>query len=126
MGNEEKLIQVTRFNTRLNSVLKTSHEAFTIYRSKGLITHLINRKHFVAAKYIDYLPDIINKPDFAGTNNGSIELVKCYKDNIFISIKLDVKRKKYYVSTIFDVKQGKIDSYVKSGRLIKVERKLLD
>lgn len=126
MGNEEKLIQVARFNTRLNSVLRTSYESFMIYRSKGLVTHLIKRKHYIAAKYIDYLPDIIKYPNYAGIYNGSIELVKCYKDNMFISIKLDVKRNKYYVATIFDVKQGKIDSYVKSGRLIKVANENLD
>ncbi len=39
-------------------------------------------------------------------------------DNIFISIKLDEKKSKYYIVTVFDVKKGKIDSYVKSGRLI--------
>jgi len=86
-----------------------------------LLAHLINRKHFVAAKYIDYLPDIIRQPDYIGIHNDSIELVKCYRDNIFISVKLDVSRSMYYVATMFDVKQSKIESYVKSGRLIKVD-----
>ena len=40
-------------------------------------------------------------------------MVKCYKDNIFISVKLDTKKSKYYVATVFDVKQSKIDSYVR-------------
>jgi len=84
---------------------------------------LINRKHFVAAKYIDYLPEVINNPDFAGMHGGNMELIKCFKDNIFISIKLDVKMSKYYVATVFDVKQSKIDSYVQSGRLIKIDEK---
>ena len=43
------------------------------------------------------------------------------KDNIFISVKLDTKKSKYYVATVFDVKQSKIDSYVRSGRLIKID-----
>ena len=59
---------------------------------------------------------VIKEPDYAGYNNGNIELVKRYKDNIFISVKLDTKRTKYYVATVFDVKQSKIDSYLKSGR----------
>ena len=82
------------------------------------MTHLIKRKHFIAAKYIDHLDEIISYPDYAGCYNGNIELVKCYNDNIFISIKLDEKKSKYYIATVFDVKKGKIDSYVKSGRLI--------
>ena len=52
--------------------------------------------------------------------------MKCYKDNIFISVKLDAKRNKYYVATAYEVKQGKIESYVKSGRLNKVEINALD
>ena len=86
-----------------------------------MLAHLINRKHFVAAKYIDYLPDIIRQPDYIGIHNDSIELVKCYKDNIFICVKLDSSRSKYYVATMFDIKQSKIESYVRSGRLRRVK-----
>ena len=48
------------------------------------------------------------------------EMVKCYKENIFITIKLDVKKNQYFVATMFDIKKGKLDSYVESGRLIKI------
>ena len=105
MRNEDKLIKVAHYNTKLNSVLGFDYSAFTIYRSKGLLTHLIKRKHFVAAKYIDRLDDIISHPDYAGCYNGNIELVKCYNDNIFVSIKLDEKESKYYIATVFDVKK---------------------
>lgn len=126
MGNSDKLFQVARFNPEFNKILKTSYEAFMIYQSKGLLTHLLKRKHYVAAKYIDNIPEIIRKPDYIGTYNSSIEFVKCYKDNIFISVKLDTKRNKYYVATAYEVKQGKIESYVKSGRLNKVGINVLD
>lgn len=121
MGKEDKLIKIANYNTKLNHFLGTEFESFTIYRSKGLLTHLINRKHFVAAKYVDYLPELIISPDYAGTHDGNIELVKSFKDNIFISVKLDTKESKHYVATVFDVKQSKIDSYVRSGRLIKID-----
>lgn len=117
----DKLIRIAEFNTKLNSLLSTDFMPFDIYRSKGLLSHLINRKHFTSAKYIDYLPEIIYSPDYAGYYNGSIELVKLFKDNIFISIKLDKKKHLYYVATMFDVKLSKIESYVKTGRLKKVE-----
>ena len=123
MGRDDKLIRIASYNTNLNHWLCVEYISFPIYRSKGLLTHLINRNHFVAAKYIDYLPEIIKTPDFAGVHDGNIELIKCFKDNIFISIKLDVKNNKYYVATVFDVKQSKIDSYVRSGRLVKIDEK---
>lgn len=74
MGKDDKLIKVASYNTKLNQWLGTEFESFAIYRSKGLLTHLINRKHFVAAKYIDYLPELITSPDYAGTHEGNIEL----------------------------------------------------
>ena len=113
----DKLIKISVFNTDLNSVIGTNYPAFNIYRSKGLLTHLIKRKHFIAAKYIDSIPEIISKPDYIGFTNGSIELVKIYKDNIMISIKLDKKNNHYYVATMFDIKSSKIEAYVRSGRL---------
>lgn len=117
----DKLIRIATFNTNLNALLGTEYQAFAIYRSKGLLTHLIKRKHFTAAKYVDYLPEIIETPDYAGYYDGNIELVKIFKDNIFISIKLDGKKLQYYVATMFDVKMGKIEYYLKTGRLKKVE-----
>ena len=122
LNMSDKLIKITTFNTDLNTILGTDFPAFSIYRSKGLLAHLINRKHFTAAKYIDYLPEIISDPDYAGCNSESIELVKIYKDNVFISIKLDKKKNKHYVATMFDAKTGKIDAYVQSGRLKKVPK----
>ena len=119
----DKLIKIAIFNTELNALLGTEFQNFVIYRSKGLLAHLINRKHFSAAKYIDYLPEIVESPDYAGYYNGNIELVKVFKDNIFISIKLDEKKNKYYVATMFDVKNGKVESYLKTGRLKKVEKR---
>ena len=44
-------------------------------------------------------------------------MVKVYKDNIFITIKLDEKNGHHYVATMFDVKKGKIDAYINTGRL---------
>ena len=105
MRNEDKLIKVAHYNTKLNSVLGFDYSAFTIYRSKGLLTHLIKRKHFVAAKYIDRLDDIISHPDYAGCYNGNIELVKCYNDNIFVSIKLSSLTTSLTIAFICKVRQ---------------------
>ncbi len=93
----------------------------SIYRSKGLLSHLLKRKHYVAAKYFDYIPEILSSPDYAGVTEGNIEMVKCFKNNIFLSVKLDVAKSIYYVATLFDVKESKIEAYCKSGRLQKID-----
>ena len=120
MGKETQLVKIARFNTKLNQILETSYSAFAIYRSKGLLAHLLKRKHYAAAKYLDALPDMIMHPDYVGIYNSNIEMVKCYKDSIFVCIKLDSKKNRFYVATMFDIKQAKLDHYVKSGRLKKV------
>ena len=118
----EKLIFVACISEKLLSFLGLQNKKIEIYPSKGLLSHLLKRKHFVAAKYLDFISDIIESPDYAGTTDGQIELVKIFKDNIFLSIKLDKSKELYYVSTLFDVKQSKIDSYCKSGRLKKLDK----
>jgi len=121
MANDEKLIRVTNFNTSLNRIIGSDYDSFCIYRSKGLLAHLLNRKHYVAAKYIDFLPEIISTPDYIGQSDNGIEFVKCYKDSIFVCVKLDTNKEKRYVATMFEVKQAKIESYLKNGRLNKVD-----
>ena len=73
----EKLIKIATFNTELNALLGTDFQAFSIYRSKGLLTHLINRKHYTAAKYIDYLPEIISS--LKNNSLKKLSLINCFK-----------------------------------------------
>ena len=115
----DKLVFLAELNTSLKTFLNIQSQKISVYRSKGLLTHLLKRKHYKAAKYIDSLSEIITNPDYAGIRNEQIELIKCFNDNIFLSIKLDKTKGIYYVSTIFDVNQAKIDYYCKSGRLKK-------
>ena len=96
-----------------------------IFRSKGLLAHLLKRKHYKAAKYLDFIPEIISSPDYAGFCDGQIELVKIFKDNIFLSIKLDETKDLYYVATLFDVSESRIEAYCKSGRLKKLDKSFL-
>ena len=70
----EKLIKIAAFNTDLNALLGTNFQAFSIYRSKGLLAHLLNRKHFVAAKYMGII-GVIFAPAIAATTVVLIEEV---------------------------------------------------
>lgn len=118
----DKMIFVAEIPNTLLSFLGISKNQIKIYRSKGLLAHLLKRKHYKAAKYLDFIPEIINAPDYAGFYEGQIELVKIFKDKIFLSIKLDVSKDLYYVATLFDVSMAKIEAYCKSGRLKKLDK----
>ena len=65
---EKELIKVGKYNSKFNEILGLDIKNFEIYRSKGLSSHMIKRNHFNCLKYIDYIPDIILKPDYIGVN----------------------------------------------------------
>ncbi len=121
----DDLVPVGKYDTRNNDILGIQLNELMIYRSKGLPAHIIKRKHFNCLKYIDYIPEIIESPDYIGVNPNesgvSIELVKGYKDNVMIGIKLDVDGNYLYVSTMHDVQQSKVERRLHSGRLKKYQ-----
>lgn len=120
----DKNIIVGKYDTKFNDILGLNYKEYDIVRSKGLLTHLIKRKHYIAAKYIDYVSDIILNPDYIGFNNKeenkSIELVKRLAHNVFISVKLDKSKNQLYVATMITLTDSKLESYIKSGRLKEV------
>ena len=124
----EKEIEVGFYNHNFNKILNTEIKQIKIIRSEGLISHLIKRKHFIALKYIDSIPDIIKNPDYIGINpnekeNASIEFVKCFKDNILLGIKVDSIKGRLYVSTMYDISDSKLKRRLYSKRLVPLDKK---
>lgn len=121
MGGKDDLVKVGRFNPKFNQVLGLNIREMDIYKSDGLQTHMLKRKHFNCIKYIDFIPDIILNPDYVGVNPNeqgtSIELIKRYEDNILIGIKLDTDGEYLYVSTMHDIQEAKILRRLHSGRI---------
>lgn len=121
----DDMINVGDYILRFNEILGISIEEQIIYRSKGLPTHMVKQKHYKCLKYIDYIPDIIAHPDYIGINpneqgNDTIELIKRYKDNVMIGIKLDKDENYLYVSTMHDIQESKISRRLHSGRIKEV------
>ena len=119
MDNE--LIKVGNYNNAFNDILGIDISESEIFRSKGLPAHMLKRHHERCLKYIDYIPDIICCPDYIGinpneTDTQSIELIKRYKDNVLIGIKLDKDNDYLYVSTMHDITESKIQRRLHSGR----------
>ena len=120
----EKLIWIGEYKKEFNSILGINIESKDIYRSKGLPAHMIKSRHEKCLKYIDYIPDIVNNPNYIGINpneNGteSIELIKRYRDNVMIGIKLDKDNDYLYVSTMHDIQESKLQRRLYSGRIKK-------
>lgn len=116
-----ELLKVGEYNKKFNDILGIEISDFDIYRSKGLPAHMLKRHHEKCLKYIDYIPDIIRNPNYIGVNPNeteeeSIELIKRYKDNILIGIKLDKDNDYLYVSTMHDISESKIQRRLFSGR----------
>ena len=101
MPENNDILLVGKYNQRFNEILNIDYEELNIYRSKGLPSHMVKRKHYNCLKYVDYISDIIASPDYIGINPNeaekSLELIKCYKDNVMIGIKLDSNGQYYYV-----------------------------
>ena len=82
MNEKEGLLRVGKYNLKFNEILGIDIKDYEIYRSKGLPSHMVKRRHFNCLKYIDYIPDIILKPDYIGVNPNeqglNLELIKRY------------------------------------------------
>lgn len=117
-------IKVGRYNLEFNKILDIDYEELDIYRFNGLIKHMKKRDHENCLKYIENIPDIINNPDYIGINpketECSVELIKQYEDNVMLGIKLDADEKYYYVSTMFEIQESKIERRLHSGRIKKI------
>lgn len=115
----DNLTKVGRYGGEYDILLGITLPQYDIYISAGLETHIRSR-HQNCLPYLANIKDIIEHPDYVGKNPSepdSIELVKVYSDNIQIGIKLDLSHGYLYVATLFDIKQGKINRRLHSGRL---------
>lgn len=119
---EFSLYHVGQYRDDFNKLLNTNLPLCEIYQSEGLYKHILKR-HPNCVQYIKNISDIINNPDYIGKNPkepNSLELVKCYSDNILIAIKFDIKENHMYIATLYELSSSKLARRINSGRLKKV------
>ncbi len=113
---------VGTYKEEFNNKLGVSLPIGNIYKSDGFIKH-IQKRHANYVNYIGNIPDIINNPDYIGTNTkepNSIELIKVYpQDNIQIAVKLDISQNSLYVASLYPISQSKLNNRLNSGRIKK-------
>ena len=121
MEEKNDLIKVGKYDLRYNELLSIDIEELDIFRSKGLPAHMVKRKHYNCLKYIDYLPEIIENPDYIGVNpnenDKSIEFIKKYSKNVLVGVKLEKDGQYLYVSSMYDIQDSKISRRLYSGRI---------
>ncbi len=122
---------VGEYIQKFNDLLEIEIKEQKIYQSQGLGIHITKRKHYKCLKYIDKIPEIIDEPDYIGINpneqgTATIELVKRYKDNVLVGIKLDKDKEYLYVSTMHDIQESKLQRRLHSGRLKEFSTELID
>ena len=122
---KEKLFPVAPYNKLINNYVHYNFKYDFIYQSSGLEKHILKR-HPECIEYLQYLPFILNHPDYIGINPNetgkSFELVKKFDKNIQIGIKLDVKNDYLYVATLHSITNGKLQHGIENGRLKKFDR----
>ena len=117
MDEKNDLIKVGKYDLRYNELLSIDIEELDIFRSKGLPAHMVKRKHFNCLKYIDYLPEIIENPDYVGVNpnenDKSIKIIenkeipnflRCFSSNYSYKELGNLNPCEYY----YDIKEKKI------------------
>lgn len=49
MNEKEGLLRVGKYNPKFNEILGINIKGYEVYRSKGLPSHMVKRKHFIYA-----------------------------------------------------------------------------
>ena len=106
---------------KITNILNSDLPNAEILFYSGLRKH-IKKKHKMCLKYMENIEDIIQNPDYVGINPdepNSVELVKVLNDNVLVSINLssDTEEKYLFVSSIYDISDGKLNNRLNSGRL---------
>lgn len=109
-------------NKTIRSKLNISTNADKVFISDGLIKHLEKRNKQNIFKYLNEIENIINNPDYIGINprekETSLEYVKILSDNVLVGIKLDMKNDYFYVATIHEISNLKLNQRIKNVRLL--------
>lgn len=105
-----------------NDALHLNLPVSEIYRSKGLMQH-VQKRHPECAQYYLRIPEIIESPDYIGTDikkPNSMEFIKYIDEYLLVAVTLDKKDNYLYVSSLYEQTEDKVQRRVHSGRYRKV------
>lgn len=117
----DKLFCVGEYVEKFNHATGQNLACGPIYQSYGLREH-IRKRHPSELEKLKYVPDIIACPDYIGKHPrepNSIELVKILDGNMMVCIKLDIDDNYFFVASVFEISEAKLNNRINSGRLKK-------
>ena len=114
---------VGKFQNDYNQKLNINLPILDIYQDLGLYKH-VKSNHPNCIQYLNKISDILISPDYIGQNPkvpNSVELIKNFGDNLQIAIKLDFNNNYYYIATLHEISNVKINKRLNNGRLKKFQ-----
>ena len=88
---------------------------------ENLKKHLEKRNHDNMIKYLSRISELLENPTYIGINprekGRSIEYVIQLDENVLIGIKLDYKNEYFYIATMHEISELKLNQRIKNGRL---------
>lgn len=88
---------------------------------ENLRKHLEKRNNDNMIKYLSRISELLENPDYIGINprerGRSIEYVIQLEENVLIGIKLDYKNEYFYIATMHEISELKLNQRIKNGRL---------
>ncbi|MEG0012830.1 MAG: PBECR2 nuclease fold domain-containing protein [Cellulosilyticaceae bacterium] len=123
--NKDVTQTIGEISYEILELLNLAMENNKIFIYPGAIRHIKRRHPYAFKLYFKKIPEVIAYPDYIGMSSQNpkrIELVRCYKDNILVALKLD-ENYNLFVSSMYIIEENRIEKRVEYGRLqpIKLE-----
>ncbi|UWD47307.1 PBECR2 nuclease fold domain-containing protein [Clostridioides difficile] len=101
-----------------------------IYASSGVIKHIKKKHRGQLSKNIfndilETIKIVLKSPEYIGSHpkkpGKSVEFVKKLDDYILVATELDTKKGYLYVSSLYAIKEAKLESRISSGRVLQYD-----
>lgn len=116
----DKLFEIGVFSKKYNQILNAEFPLLPIYQSEGFKIH-IQKRHPDCLKHTEHISEILLNPDYIGSKDErSVELIKKFDDNVLLALNLDIKNQYFYVASLYNVTESKINNRLNSGHLKKI------
>lgn len=114
--------QVGRIKSEYFRILKLDDSIDIVkVNMENLKKHLEKRNHDNMMKYLSRISELLENPTYIGINprekGRSIEYVIQLDENVLIGIKLDYKNEYFYIATMHEISELKLNQRIKNGRL---------
>ena len=114
--------QVGRIKSEYFRILKLDDSIDIVkVNMENLKKHLEKRNHDNMIKYLSRISELLENPTYIGLNprekGRSIEYVIQLDENVLIGIKLDYKNEYFYITTMHEISELKLNQRIKNGRL---------